>query len=190
MSPPGCNQHSQTPPRRKFSFLVIHADGATGSGRRARHDPVFHDGPRQLGHAARRCAACLGGRGGGKWGQIFRRGVEFFRRTAAGVEAPPLGLVVSAIGGTPVEAWLSRSALDATRAGSTVWARHHDAIAGYSSALMEKPNALDAVWLAANPTPAWRLAHGIISYRGPAEIYPDGDVRSVRVRRISGPKLQ
>lgn len=71
----------------------------------------------------------------------------------------PVGLIVSAVGGTPVEAWISRSAFDATQVGPAIWARHHAAIAGYSPAVEQRHKALDQAWLAAYPTPESRVAN-------------------------------
>lgn len=71
----------------------------------------------------------------------------------------PVGLIVSAVGGTPAEAWIPRATLDATDVGRAIWARHRAALAGYSPEVMQKHKALDAAWLAANPTPESKLAN-------------------------------
>jgi len=39
----------------------------------------------------------------------------------------PIGLIVAAVGGTPAEAWISKTALDSTGVGAGIWKRHNDA---------------------------------------------------------------
>jgi sialate O-acetylesterase len=65
----------------------------------------------------------------------------------------PVGLIISATGGTPVEAWMPMYAVQATQAGRAILARYDKSMAAYSPDA-EKANAaaLDA-WRKANTTP-------------------------------------
>jgi sialate O-acetylesterase len=64
----------------------------------------------------------------------------------------PVGLIVSAYGGTPVQAWISREALDATEASKLVWQWHRDLLDSRPQQ-QEIYDRKMAEWKAANPTP-------------------------------------
>jgi len=65
----------------------------------------------------------------------------------------PIGLVVSCVGGTPVELWMSKEALESTVAGAAVLDRHHQALAAVTPESIAKHKAEQKAWEAANPTP-------------------------------------
>lgn len=64
----------------------------------------------------------------------------------------PIGLLISAVGGTPAEAWMPRDALDATSVAPAIWKRHQDnvasvtpeAIAAYEKTLADWKKAPEA----------------------------------------------
>ena len=62
------------------------------------------------------------------------------------------GVIVSGRGGTPIESWLPREALDATTVAKTVWKLHDDLVAHYPEAKTVYDAAL-AEWRRVNPTP-------------------------------------
>jgi sialate O-acetylesterase len=64
----------------------------------------------------------------------------------------PVGLIESAVSGSPVEAWLSKATLESTSVGAAVEKRHADAIAA-TPAANAKFDAEMAAWKATNPTP-------------------------------------
>jgi sialate O-acetylesterase len=63
----------------------------------------------------------------------------------------PVGLLVTAYGGTPVEAWIPRPELDATMVATAIWRRHQEALSRYRPEQDVKFQADYARWLAANP---------------------------------------
>ncbi len=93
----------------------------------------------------------------------------------------PIGIVVSAYGGTPVEAWLSHQDLDATLAGPAIWRRHGDALSRFHPDQQVAFKAAYAAWSVANPGPL-RDTHA--STR-PSEPYAP-DNRNVPVRLYNG----
>jgi sialate O-acetylesterase len=58
----------------------------------------------------------------------------------------PVGLIVSAVGGTPVQAWMPRAALDATSAAPAVWQRHNKSLEGYTPEKEQQFIAATAAW--------------------------------------------
>jgi sialate O-acetylesterase len=71
----------------------------------------------------------------------------------------PIGLIVSAVGGTPVEAWMSKETLEGTSVGAAVMARNAKNLAGYTpEKLTEYQNGIRA-WYAANSTPQLQKAN-------------------------------
>lgn len=64
----------------------------------------------------------------------------------------PVGMIVSGHGGTPVESWLSREALDATSSADAVWKRHAELVARFPEEQKTYLAQL-ADWEAKNPTP-------------------------------------
>ncbi|MDE1169735.1 MAG: sialate O-acetylesterase [Verrucomicrobium sp.] len=64
----------------------------------------------------------------------------------------PVGLILSTWGGTPVQSWLPREALDATSVAADIWKHHAELIAQFPAA-KKKYDADLAAWKAANPTP-------------------------------------
>lgn len=69
----------------------------------------------------------------------------------------PVGLIVSAVGGTAVETWIPRKELDKTSAAPAIWQRHQDALAGYTKDKELQYERDDKAWQAANPTPELKL---------------------------------
>jgi sialate O-acetylesterase len=65
----------------------------------------------------------------------------------------PVGLIVSAVGGTPAEAWIPRPEFDATRASAAIWQRYREEVSSYSPDQDAKYQADLGVWLAKYPTP-------------------------------------
>lgn len=66
----------------------------------------------------------------------------------------PIGLIVSCVGNTPVETWMSRETLLGTSVGAGVIARSQVERAAVTPDKMAKYQAALAAWKAANPTPA------------------------------------
>ena len=71
----------------------------------------------------------------------------------------PVGLIVSAVGGTPAESWIPRPEFDATHASDAIWKRYHDAVAKYTPEQSEEYKAELAAWLVQYPTPALQFAN-------------------------------
>jgi len=71
----------------------------------------------------------------------------------------PVGLVVSCKGGTPVEAWMSKEALNANPAGAAVLDRHNKKLAEMTPQKVAQLQADMKAWIATNPT-NWRLRLG------------------------------
>ena len=69
----------------------------------------------------------------------------------------PVGLIVSAVGGTPAECWIPRQDLDATSVAPAIWKRHQDALAGYSKEAEAKYQREESAWREANPTPELKV---------------------------------
>lgn len=64
----------------------------------------------------------------------------------------PVGLIQSAYGGTPVQSWISREALDATEASKLVWQWHRELLDSRPEQEIEFARKMKA-WEEANPTP-------------------------------------
>ena len=69
----------------------------------------------------------------------------------------PVGLIVSAVGGTAAEVWIPKKELDATSVAGAIWKRHQDALAGYSKEAEVKYEREEAAWRTANPTPELKI---------------------------------
>lgn len=65
----------------------------------------------------------------------------------------PVGLIVSAVGGTAAEVWIPRKELDATSAAKAIWQRHQEALVGYTPEKLAKYEKEAVAWVKANPTP-------------------------------------
>ena len=65
----------------------------------------------------------------------------------------PVGLIISCVGNTPVETWMSRPTLESTSVGATVLERSKEELAAATPEIMAKYNADLAAWRTANPTP-------------------------------------
>lgn len=65
----------------------------------------------------------------------------------------PVGLIISATGGTPVEAWMPTYAIKATAAGRSILARYDKSMSTYSPDAERANNAATDAWRKANPTP-------------------------------------
>jgi len=65
----------------------------------------------------------------------------------------PVGLVVSCVGNTPVETWVSKRTLEATAVGRTVEERSVAELAGATPPKIAEYEARVSAWKAANPTP-------------------------------------
>lgn len=61
-------------------------------------------------------------------------GWNFARKLHAELKSP-VGIILSGYGGTPVESWLPREALDATPHAAAVWKRHDERFATYTQAI-------------------------------------------------------
>ncbi|MEP6669816.1 MAG: sialate O-acetylesterase [Chthoniobacter sp.] len=91
----------------------------------------------------------------------------------------PVGLIVSAVGGTAAEVWIPKKELDATSVAAAIWKRHQDALAGYTAETAAKYKAEEVAWEAANPTPALKLKNAASR---PKEIYsPESHHAPVRL---------
>jgi sialate O-acetylesterase len=71
----------------------------------------------------------------------------------------PVGLIVSCVGGTPVESWMSRQTLESTAAGAAVEARHNAKVAASTPEVIAKQDAAVKAWEQANPTAALKFIH-------------------------------
>lgn len=65
----------------------------------------------------------------------------------------PVGLIVSCVGNTPIEVWMSRATLESTSVGATVEARNKQELAEDTPEIVAKFTADLNAWRAANPTP-------------------------------------
>jgi sialate O-acetylesterase len=70
----------------------------------------------------------------------------------------PIGLLVEASPGTPVERWMPKAAVDATSVGPAIEKRYQDDAAKFPD-LVKQANEADAAWLQANPTPELQAQH-------------------------------
>ena len=68
----------------------------------------------------------------------------------------PLGLIISCVGGSPVQAWMSQQTLDSTSVGATVLARHAHDLAASTPEVIAKADADLAAWNATHTTPEQR----------------------------------
>ena len=82
----------------------------------------------------------------------------------------PIGLIVSAVGGVPVESYMPRAALEATSVGKDVLDRSAKLLASVKLELIAKYQAETKAWDEANPTPELKAQH-----------------KSTRPRPINGP---
>jgi len=64
----------------------------------------------------------------------------------------PIGLVISAVGGTPVETWMSMDTVKSTKAGQAILDRYNKAMLTYSREKEKANNAAWSAWRTANPT--------------------------------------
>jgi sialate O-acetylesterase len=71
----------------------------------------------------------------------------------------PVGLIVSCVGGTPVESWMSRQTLESTSAGAAVEGRHNARVAASTPEVIARQEAAMKAWQAANPTPELKFLH-------------------------------
>jgi sialate O-acetylesterase len=94
----------------------------------------------------------------------------------------PVGLIVSAVGGTKVEAWMPRRDLDATSIAGGIWKRHEEALSSSSPDMIARHRSTLAAWEAANPTPELRTKNG--SSR-PRDLYLPDD-KNVPCRLYNG----
>jgi sialate O-acetylesterase len=79
----------------------------------------------------------------------------------------PVGLVCSSVGATPVQAWMPKTALDATSVGEAVWKRHQDGLANYTPEAEIKYKADFKAWQVANPTGALQAQNAASKPREP-----------------------
>jgi len=71
----------------------------------------------------------------------------------------PVGMIVSSVGDTPVEAWMSRPAVEATSVGAAVYERNRRALAESTPEMVAKYNDAIRAWQAANPTRQDQFKH-------------------------------
>lgn len=58
----------------------------------------------------------------------------------------PVGLIVSSVSGTPAQAWIPKTAFDATSVSGAIWKRHEKALAGYTPEAEKKAEEELAAW--------------------------------------------
>lgn len=106
----------------------------------------------------------------------------------------PVGLIVSAVGGTAVETWIPRKELDATSVAPAIWKRHHDALVGYTKEKEAKYESEEAAWRAANPTPELKIKNARVrpkpfyspeSHHVPVRLY-NGKIAGLEPYTIKG----
>lgn len=64
----------------------------------------------------------------------------------------PIGLIISAVGGTPIEVWMPYDAVAATTAGKAVIARYDKALESYTPEKAKESDAIWNAWVAKYPT--------------------------------------
>ena len=82
----------------------------------------------------------------------------------------PIGLLVPAVGGTPVEMWIPQPAFDATSVAPAIRARHAERLAHTTPEMVAKFNADLAAWSAANKTPELRAQNAKARPKDPYSI--------------------
>jgi sialate O-acetylesterase len=92
----------------------------------------------------------------------------YFARTLQRTLHQPIGLIVSAVGGTPAESWIPRPEFDALHASAAIWQRHRKMVANFTPDQDETYKGELAVWLAKYPTPQLQFAN---SHSHPREPY-------------------
>jgi sialate O-acetylesterase len=70
----------------------------------------------------------------------------------------PVGLIISAMGATPAEAWLPQTVIASLTCGPAIAKREQDRLAKYPNSITEVDKKM-ADWLKANPTPAAQEAN-------------------------------
>jgi len=68
----------------------------------------------------------------------------------------PIGLIVPAVGGTPIEMWIPKAAFDSTSVASAIRKRYQEKVARITPAVIEKYKADVAAWQQVNNTPELR----------------------------------
>jgi sialate O-acetylesterase len=71
----------------------------------------------------------------------------------------PIGLIISSVGNTPAEAWLSQPVFEATSVSATIWKRHRDELAKVAPDAADRYKREMEVWTRQNPTPAIQFAN-------------------------------
>jgi len=94
----------------------------------------------------------------------------------------PIGLIVSAVGGTPAEAWIPKTALDATSVGPVIEKRNSDALAKTTPEALQKYQQDLAEWKKKYPTAELQHAN---SKTSPHEPY-SSPFRRVPTRLYNG----
>jgi sialate O-acetylesterase len=79
----------------------------------------------------------------------------------------PIGLLVPAVGGTPVEMWIPKPAFDATSVAAAIRARHTERLAHTTPEMVNKFKADLAAWNTANNTPELRAKNAKTRPRDP-----------------------
>ena len=72
----------------------------------------------------------------------------------------PIGLIVSSVGNTPIETWMSEETLEATSVGAGVFSRSRLELAAVTPEKIAKYQADLAAWETANPTPQQQSQNG------------------------------
>lgn len=88
----------------------------------------------------------------------------------------PVGMIVSCWGGTPVEGWTPREAIDATSVGASIWKKHNDLLAQFPPELVKELRAAMDTWNASTPefkkqNPKPRLPYWPTSSQVPTRLY-------------------
>lgn len=92
----------------------------------------------------------------------------------------PVGMITSSVGGTVVEAWMPREAIDATSLAQTIWTRHKNAIAKYREQKKEGAAPTDP-----QKSPRTERAYAANDKNAPARLY-NGMVHGLEPYTIQG----
>lgn len=88
----------------------------------------------------------------------------------------PVGMIVSCWGGTPVEGWTPREAINATSIGASIWKKHNDLLAQFSPEKVKELRAAMDTWNASTPefkkqNPKPKLPYWPTSSQVPTRLY-------------------
>jgi sialate O-acetylesterase len=107
----------------------------------------------------------------------------------------PIGLIVSCVGNTPVETWISRETLEGTSVGAGVYRRSREELATATPEIVSKYMSDLNAWRAANPTPELQARNRHTRPQPPANLsasnyipnqYYNGMIRGLEPYTIQG----